>query len=99
MLPFKTRSVALLVSAACCMIPRNALLLLLTLNKSKLVDQVHAEKELIARLPIVVCLFIPGVIKAEFWAKHNRGPDVLGDVERIFSVLRSESSTLALLVV
>ena len=59
MLPFKTRLVAQLISAACCLTPLNVFLFPLTLNKSKLVDQVHAEKELISRLSIVVCLFIP----------------------------------------
>ena len=42
-------------------------------KRLEFVDQVHAEKQLIPRLSVVVRLQVPRVIKAELRTQHNRG--------------------------
>jgi hypothetical protein len=66
---------------------------------SKFVDHIHAEKELISGISVVVSLPIPRVIEAKFRTEHNRGPDVSGEIKRIFRILPGDAGTLPFLIV
>src|ERR1700730_4463441 len=68
-------------------------------KRLEFVDQVHAEKQLIPRLSVVVRLQVPRVIKAELRTEHNRGADVSAGIQRIFRIFRSETRTLPFLIV
>lgn len=66
---------------------------------SKFVDHVHAEKELVSGISVVVSLPIPRVIEAKFRTEHNRGPDVSGEIKRIFRIFPGDPGTLPFLVI
>jgi hypothetical protein len=64
---------------------------------SKFVDHIHAEKELVSGISVVVA--IPRVIEAKFRTEHNRDPDVSGEIKRIFRIFPGDPGTLAFLIV
>jgi hypothetical protein len=66
---------------------------------SKFVDHIHAEEELVSGISVVVYLAIPRVIEAKFRTEHNRGPDVSGEIKRIFRIFPGDPGTLAFLIV
>ena len=66
---------------------------------SKFVDHIHAEKELVSGISVVVSRAIPRVIEAKFRTEHNRGPDVSGEIKRIFRIFPGDPGTLSFLVV
>ena len=71
----------------------------LDLSALELVDQVCADEKLIADCSVVISWPVPGVIKADLRANHDRISDVLCGIHRIFGVLGRDSGTLPLLVV
>src|ERR1700735_5034238 len=66
---------------------------------SELVDQIHAEKELVARFSAVIGREIPGVVETYLGPEHNSAANVLRGVQSVLRILCGEPGPLALLIV